>query len=76
MNKKLKKVKKFCTEVETKRPPKTKKEWQICMDAHGADNLSVEFFQEMAKRLNSNLLICNTKKTPFAFFINMKKLIR
>lgn len=77
MNKKLKKIKKFCTEVETKYPPQTKEEWKICMDAHGADKLdmSIEMFQQMAKSINANILITNTEKTPFAFFINFKKLV-
>lgn len=74
MHKKLKEIKQFCTEVKTKYPPQTKKEWQICMDAHGCDKLdiSIELFQQMAKSLNSKILITNTQKTPFAFFINMK----
>lgn len=74
MNKKLKKIKKFCTQVETKYPPQTNKEWQICMDVHGASKLdiSIEMFKKMAEALNSNLLITNTKETPFAFFINLK----
>lgn len=77
MNKKLKKIKNFCTQVETKYPPKTKEEWHICMKAHGADKLdmSIEMFKNISQRLDASILITNTKKTPFAFFINLKKLV-
>jgi len=74
MNNKLKKIKKFCTQVETKYPPKTNKEWKICMDAHGTDKLdiSIELFQQIATSLDAKILITNRKETPFAFFINLK----
>ena len=78
MKKKFKKIKKFSTEVETKYPPKTKEEWQICMDAHGFDKLdiSIDMFKQMTKRLKTNILITNNEKTPFAFFINLINLFK
>jgi len=78
MKKKLRKIKKFCTEVETKYAPKTKEEWQICMDAHGVDKLdiSIETFKQMSKAINANILITNNTKTPLALFINLINLFK